>query len=269
MAFFYPSITSEDATEPFELQVARGMIAGHKPLFKFGLNSDINGSLETIWSHSTPYVYPTAATVMKVSSSSASDTADGTGARTVFVAGLDANYNEISETVTLTGQTSVNTTQLFLRVFRSYVVTAGSGGTAAGTLYIGTGTVTSGVPATIYAVIDVGDNQTNMAMWTVPAGYTLYIYRGTFSAASNNAAQFVLGKFMVRPFGSVFRNAADVTVNSNVFGYDFEIPLAVPEKSDIEARAIALAGTNFYVTASFEGVYVAGASAAAPGIPRI
>lgn len=269
MSFFYPSITSEDRTEPFELQVARGLIAGHKPLFKFGVNPDNNGTLETVWSHSSLYVYPTTATVMKVSSTSADDTAAGTGARTMLVAGLDANYNEISETVTLNGQSAVLTTNSFLRVFRAYVVTAGSGGTAAGTLYVGDGTVTSGVPATVYAMIDVGDNQTNMAMWTVPAGYTLYIHRGTFSAASNNAAQYVLGKFMVRPFGGVFRNAADITVNSNVFGYDFEIPLAVPEKSDIEARAIALAGTNFYVTASFEGIYIAGAATPAPGTPRI
>lgn len=269
MAFFYPSITSEDKTEPFELQATRGMVAGHKPLFKFGLNSDINGSIETVWSHSSLYVYPTTAAVMKVSSTSADDAAAGTGARTVIVAGLDADYNEISETVTLNGQTAVLTTNSFIRVFRAYVVTAGSGGTAAGTIYVGAGSVTAGVPATVYAVIEIGDNQTVMAMWTVPAGYTFYIYRGTFSAASNNAAQYVLGKFMVRPFGGVFRNAADITVNSNVFGYDFKIPLAVAEKSDIEARAIALSGTNFYVTASFEGIYVAGAPAAAPGTPRI
>ena len=269
MSFFYPSITSQDHTEPFELQVSRRMIPGHKPLFKFGLNPDINGTLEAIWSHSIPYVYPTAATVMKVSSTSTSDAAGDTGARTVYVAGLDANYNEINEIVTLNGQTAVNTTNLFLRVFRAYVVTAGSANTAIGDLYIGVGTVTSGIPATVYAKIDISDNQTNMAMWTVPANHTLYIYRGTFSAASNNAAQYVLGKFMIRNIGGVFRNAADVTMNSNVFGYDFEIPLAVPEKTDIEARAIALSGSNFYVTAAFEGIYIEGAAAPAPGISRI
>lgn len=256
MASVLSSITRMGLYEPFDLQVARGQITGHKSLFKFGNNSDINGSLETIWSHGGLYVYPTSAIQMKVSSSSASDTGSGTGARTVLVAGLDADYNEISEVVTLTGQTEVLTTNTFIRVFRAYVVTAGSGNTAAGTIYIGTGTVTAGVPATVYAEIPLGENQTLMAIWTVPAGYTLYLYRGTFSAASNNAAQYILGKFMVRPFGGVFRNSADVTANSNVIPYDFEIPLAVTEKSDIEARAIALAGTNFYTTASFEGIYI-------------
>jgi hypothetical protein len=253
---FKPSITLYERNEPFELQLARGLIDGHKTLFKFGNNPDSNGTLETVWSHSTLYVYPTAATVMKVSSTSANDNIAGTGARTVLVAGLDADYNEVSEIVTLTGQTPVLTTTIFLRVFRAYVVTAGVNNTAAGTIYIGNGVVTAGVPASVYAEIPLGENQTLMAMWTVPAGYTFYMYRGSFSAASNNASQYVLGKFMVRPLGGVFRNAADVTANSNVIQYDFEIPLAIPEKADIEARVIALAGTNFYITASFEGVYI-------------
>jgi hypothetical protein len=256
MASVLSSISRFGLTEPFDLQVARGQITGHKTIFKFGNNSDINGALETIWSRGGLYVYPTSAIQMKVSSSSANDAALGTGAQTVSVQGLDQNYNEVAETVTLTGQTEVLTTNTFIRVFRAFVITAGSGGTAAGTIYVGTGTVTAGVPATVYAEIALGDNQTTMATWTVPAGYTFFVYRGTFSAASNNVSQYILGKFMFRPLGGVFRNAADVTVNTGAIQYDFELPLALPEKSDIEARAIALSGTNFYVTASFEGVYI-------------
>lgn len=256
MSTILSSITRQGTYEPFELQISRNQIQGHKTLFQFGNNEDVNGTSEIIWSQGGAYTYPTAATQVKVSSASANDAAAGTGARTVVVAGLDANYNEIQETVTLNGQTEVLTTNLFIRVFRAFVVTAGSGGTAAGVIYVGTGTVTAGVPATVLAAIPLGANQSQMAMWTVPAGYTLYVYGGTFTAASNNVAHYALGLFLVRPFGSVFRNVADITVNSNVFRYDWEIPLPVPEKSDIEARAIGLSGTNFYVTASFEGVYI-------------
>jgi len=250
------SITRTGSTEPFELQVARGQIPWHNLLFKFGNNSDINGSLETIWSGGGLYVYPTSAIIMTVSSSSANDTSGGTGARTVLVSGLDANYYEISEIVTLSGQTPVNTVNSYIRMFRAFVVTAGSGGTAAGTIYVGDGTVTAGVPATVYAEIVLGENQTTMALWTVPAGYTAYISAGTFSAASNNVSQYILGKFVFRPFGGVFRNAADITVNTDVFRYEWDYPLALPEKTDLEARAIALSGTNFYVTASFELIYI-------------
>jgi len=251
-----PSLTIQGKNEPFELQVARGQIEGHKTLFKFGNNADINGSLETVWSQGGLYSYPAAAIQMKVSSSSTNDTALGTGARTIFVYGLDANYNEITETVTLNGQTEVLTTNSYLRVNRAFVVTAGSGGTAAGDIYVGTGTVTAGVPATVYALISLGENQTTMAVWTVPAKHTLYLYRTFFSAASNNAAHYILGKLVIRSQDEVFRNAADVTVNSAAVPYHFEIPLIIPEKTDIETRAIALSGTNFYVTAAFEGTYI-------------
>ncbi len=252
----YISQSQYGKNEDFNLQIARRQIQGHKSLFKFGNNPDVNGSLETIWSGSSMYVYPTSAIQMKVSSANANDTALGTGARTVSVQGLDKEYNEISETVILNGQTPVLTINTFIRVFRVFVITAGSTNTAQGIIYVGDGVVTAGVPAIVYAEIPLGENQTLMAIWTVPANYTLYVYRATFSAASNNAAQYILGKFVIKPFNSVFRNAADVTANSNIFSYDFEIPLAISEKSDVEARAIALSGTNFYVTASFEGAYI-------------
>jgi len=250
------SITRMGLYEPWELQVSRGQITYHKTLFKYGSNTDVSGSLETIWSAGGLYAYPAAASVMKVSSSSTDDAEDGTGARTIQVYGLDANYNEITETVILDGQTEVNTTNSYLRVFRAFVASAGSGGTAAGTIYVGTGTVTSGVPATIYAEIPVGANQTLMAVWTVPAGYTAYISHGSLSGASNNATHALLGQLCFRPFGGVMRVAAEVTLNNGFVPFDFEYPIALPEKTDIECRAAAISGTNFYTTATFELVYI-------------
>jgi hypothetical protein len=250
------STTKAGKNEPFELQVARGQISWHRTLFKYGSNPDITTVEETVWSQGGIYSYPSAASVMSVSSSSANDAGAGTGARTVTVSGLDANYNEISETITLSGQTGVNTTLSFLRVFRAFVVTAGSGGTAAGTIYVGTGTITLGVPANIYSAIPLGANQTLMSLWTVPAGYTAYLLGGKFSASSNNASHTALGRFLFRPFGGVFRVAADVTLNNGFANYNFILPLAIPEKSDIETRAIALSGSGFYVTASFEIMYI-------------
>lgn len=250
------SITRTGAYEPFELQVSRGQIPWHKTLFKYGSNSDIDSALETIWSAGGLYSYPSAAIQMKVSSSSTDDAALGTGARTIMVYGLDANYNEINEAVTLNGQTEVLTTKSFLRVFRAFVATAGSGGTAAGTIYVGTGTVTAGVPATIYAEIPLGANQTLMAVWTVPAGYTAYFSHGTLSAASNNATHTLLGQLCFRPLGGVMRTAVEVTINNGFIPFNFEYPLALPEKTDIEARAAAISGSNYYTTATFDIVYI-------------
>jgi len=112
------SISRFGTSEPFELQAARSQISFHKTLFKYGYNPNIINVDETIWDGGGIYAYPAAAAIMYVSSSSANDTSAGTGARTVLVSGLDANYNEVEETVTLNGQTQVATTTEFLRVFR-------------------------------------------------------------------------------------------------------------------------------------------------------
>jgi len=236
--------------------VSAGAVTGTRSVFKFGFNADINGSEETIWDYGGIYEHPAAAIQMSVSSSSVDDTAAGTGARTVSVAGLDANYNEISEIVTLNGQTSVLTSASFLRVNRAFVVSAGSGGTAAGEIYIGTGVVSAGVPATVYAYIPLGDNQTLMAVWTVPAGYTGYLLKGNIGTGTANINQYITARLVQRPFGSVFRTAAKITLQRGEINLDFVFPVPFAEKTDIEVRAFS-SGANNLVFADFFIIYVA------------
>ena len=256
MATIISSITRQGAFEPFELQVARGQIDAHKALFKFGINGDVGTSVETVWAQGGTYAYPAAATVMKISSSSADDTSAGTGARSIAIFGLDANYNEISESVLLDGQTAVNTGNSYLRISRMYVTTAGSGATAAGTIYAGTGSVTSGVPATVYGMITLTANQTQMAFWTVPAGYTLYLMGTFFTSANSTANASTNFQLIQRPLGGVFRIQSSArTAGNGDFVIDLHTPLAFTEKTDIEIRAIASAGAS-NVSAEFEGIYI-------------
>jgi hypothetical protein len=250
------SVSQRGKYEPFELQVARGQIAWHNALFKFGINADVGSSIETVWAQGGTYAYLDAATILKISSSSANDTSDGTGARTVYISGLDGSYNEINEVVTLNGQTEVNTTKSYLRVFRIYVVTAGNGATAAGTIYAGTGTVTSGVPANIYGIIGIGANQTQMALWTVPAGYTLYLTGVFYSSGGTTANAFTNFQLNQRSLGGVFRQQSSTRVAANgSFVLDLHTPLRFPEKTDLEVRAVTSSGSAS-VSAEFEGIYI-------------
>src|SRR6478736_1447214 len=92
------SVSNNGKTEEFYLQVSRGQIPGHRSITRAGLNQDIDsGAYESLWDHGGLYVFPPSASVMTVSSSSTADAVAGTGARTVLVAGLDANYAEIQE----------------------------------------------------------------------------------------------------------------------------------------------------------------------------
>ena len=253
------SITQVGTSEPFELQVARGQIPGHKLKFKFGTNGAVGDTEETIWAEGGLYVYPTSATQMTVSSSSADDTAAGTGARTINIEGLDADYNEVSEYIILNGQTPVTTVNSYLRINRGIVLTAGSGGKNAGIIRAGTGTVTSGVPANVFLSIDGdGDNQTLMCLWTVPAGYTAFLVQTNVSTGnSSNTPALLRTTIVARPHGGVFNTAERITLKdgNQLQGYNF--PLRFTEKTDLEVRAQSTSGSvTFDCSASIEFIYI-------------
>jgi len=251
------SISRFGTTEEFYLQVARSQIAGHETIFKFGFNPDVDDALETIWAEGGLYSYLSAATILKVSSSSTADTAAGTGARTVEIFGLDGNYNEISETVTLNGQTAVNTTNSYLRINRGIVRSAGSGGQNAGVIYAGTGTVTAGVPANTYLSIAIGDNQTLMALWTVPAGYTAFLLQTDVTLATIQNNKYCTAKLVARPYGEVFQ-VKDVFVKSQGSTTQvYSIPIRFDEKTDLEWRAIGdSAGADIAISGAMDIVYI-------------
>jgi len=241
MAREVSSITRVGTSEPFELQVSRGQIAYHEFIHKFGYNPAIGASDETVWSQGGLYVYPASASTMYISSSSAADTAAGTGARTATVFGLDANFEQISVTVSLNGQTGVqlNGALNWYRVNRIVVNTAGSGGANAGVLYVGTeATPPGGVPTNKYATVSIGDNQTLMCLWTVPVGYTAYLHQKDVSASSS-AGKFAVFTLVSRPDGGVFNVKDRVTLSNNSTTIPYWNPIVFTEKTDIEVRAVA------------------------------
>jgi len=246
--------------EPYELQVSKGQIAGASTLYKFGTNPDVNGTEETVWSVGGDYPWPTAAFTAFISSSSTADTSAGTGAQTVTVEGVDENYAAQSITVSMNGQTQVQIGDAsgWLRVNRIFVATSGSGGTAAGTIYVANSGVTSGVPTGVtYGQIVQGDNQSQMSVYTVPAGFTLYLDDVTFTAAIALANKNVTAKFVTRDVGSnTFRTRIIQTVQSNLLVLPFQYPLSIAEKTDVECRASSDT-INVVVGASFQGVLIA------------
>ena len=241
-----------------DLEVSKGNIPGATAVFKFGYNPDVNGTEETIWNNGGDYDWEalTAATRMYFSSTSANDSIADIGARQVVIQGLDANYVEITETVDLTGQTQAATTQEFLRVNRAYVLTAGSSGTSIGTIYgsseVG---VAAGVP-TGNIVINMGLlNQSQLGIYTVPAGRTFYLDDLNFTAGISQASKTATVRAVVREFGGVFRTRYINVVQSNQLIAKFEYPLAIPEKSDIELRVVTNSSNN-QIGGSFQGVLI-------------
>ena len=148
-----------------------------------GYNAAVSTATD-LWPQNTVRTLPTAGFTIGVSSSSASDTAAGTGARTVQVDFLDINFVPYTITVTLNGQTLVSDTTQVTKAFRINdirVVTTGTGNTNAGDIYVydNTDTVTAGVPQTpakIFHKVVLGETVGRGGFYTVPAGCSMEIY---------------------------------------------------------------------------------------------
>ena len=86
-----------------------------------------------------------------------------------------------------------------------------TGGTAAGTLYIANSGVTSGVPTgTTYARLQTV-NQTQMAVYTVPAGHTLYLDDLVFTAAISQANNYATVSLIRETLAQTFQDKVSLT----------------------------------------------------------
>ena len=239
----FRSITQIGTSEPFELQVARGQIPGHSALHKFGAVPEMSvNTTGTVWDIDDT-LYPwsafSSASVLTVDRASASD-----AGKTIVIQGLDENYQEITENVTLTNATGNTTTRTFIRVYRSYMYN----GSAANV-----GNIDIKVSATVVARISAGNSQTLMGVYTVPAGYSLYLTQGVMSVKSGADAT---GNFFVRYGGeTAFRIAHTFEVASAEYFYAFHVPFALPEKSDVDIRA-SVRSNNARVTAAFDAYLI-------------
>ena len=142
---------------------------------KFGRIPDIDSAdtNEDVWDGTGAYAgFLSANTAMTISSGSTSDDVGSTGATEVHVIGLVENsagdWVVTEEDVTLDGRSGVNLANSYIRVFRAYVTATGTGKQNAGNIYIGSGTITTGVPANVYAQIQATVGQTLMAIYTTP-----------------------------------------------------------------------------------------------------
>jgi hypothetical protein len=216
----YSSATRQGAYEPFELQVSRGQVDGHEVLNVFGYSTATPSSgFIAAWENNTAYAFPTAASTMVVTSSSASDTAV-----TILISGLDANYERISESVALNGTTAVTTTKVFFRINSVLTIL----GNAVGTVYV------KNAGGTTYAQIAIGSGKTNMSIYTVPAGYTAYWTQfDSFSSTSVTSGVYATFRALLTSPTGV--NNVTLTIPFlNDFSVTRPYPVAYVEKTDVQ-----------------------------------
>lgn len=235
--------TQQVVARSYELDAAKGLLANTLTRQLSAYNPSVGTTYEPIWaeSGSTTYPYPTAAQTLTISSSSASDTAAGAGAQSVKVEYLKSDYTLVTATYSMNGQTAVTIDTDGFRVNSVEVATwggAGIQGANVGTIYVGYGTVTSGVPANILASVTIGENKSHQSMYTVPAGRTAATlgFRLYSTAAST-----VNLKHHLQGAGG-FISDSITNVNGSVTATQ-NIPVVYPEKTDLIVMAKSAVGT--------------------------
>ena len=241
MSYDIRSISQVGTSEPFELQVARGQIPGHQFLHRMGRVPQMsNNTTGTVWDVNDT-IYPwsawdTAGTIT-VSRANVAD-----AGKKVIISGLDADYNPVTTTITLTNATGNTSSTVFSRID-----TVRMNGTSANTGQIN---VLKGVTTVSRIVAGVG--QSLKGTYTVPAGYTAYLTQGVMTIQNGADAT---GTFFYRLPGDRFFIGHTFEVASSEYHYGFTCPFAVPEKTDIDVRA-SVRTNNALLTAAYDMILI-------------
>ena len=229
--------------------------AGRTPyssINKFGRSTAITtGNTWEIWDGNSAYIWPTSATITHLWSAVDSATTQGV---VVEIQGLDTNYSLVAQNVTTNASDSTTGVALgtaLRRVFRMKVLDASVMDQA---LRVGpTG------KASYQAQISIGNNQTLMAIYTVPAGKTAYMtgYYATANPGGGAPTTFNVSLWAtdnVNGYAAQLKHIQGVSADVDAYGrmqHFFQPYYKFTEKTDIILKG-SPTGASVDVSAGFD-----------------
>jgi len=239
-------VSSYSAGQPNTKPYITEVLAGHFPISNYisitgtrNVNTttpSVVGNCATIV---LPFPYFTTPQKVYFASTSNSDTSTGIGARALVTTGLNENYETVSELIFLNGQTPVASVNNYIRpidftlLFFGTNVTTQGDPSAVGTVRMGYGTFTAGVPQYVFNCVIIGDTTSRTAVFTVPAGYTAFWYSMATSVQPkpNDIAVLFSVKFRLFGYQAWYSTVEYCLSDSTVYE-----PIVLPEKTDIQVR---------------------------------
>lgn len=215
-------------------------------------------SLSRLVLRATSFSEQTTNAQRSISSTSASDTAAGVGARTIELFYLDENFNgPYSEVLTLNGTTPVDTvaTNICL-IERIEVLEVGSTGPSVGTIRLHS---TTGGGGSVIASIPAGDGRTRYSHHYIPAGKNMYLQ--SISCSCTGLAYLVdasIRKYAI-PIGSTVYATrpvvAPIRVDPNsppsVITFTDPYQITGPAKFELYARCDLVTAGTIYADYSY------------------
>lgn len=249
------------------LAISEGIVTGKDYIHKFGFAPDFDyGDGEvTIWDgaddaglNQMDYVFSTSTAIDSISSSDAADT------QQIKIQGLDDTYELVTQIATLSGQTRVALGTSLRRVFR---LKNNNGTDLAGNVYVYENTALSGgVPTDttkIRAIIQNGNNQTLMAVYSVPASKTAYMRSWYASTAGASKTSSYIIRLWAREYDETagahkawqLKHITSVADGGTTYiQHEYTEPQKFPEKADIymSVEATAAGATAAAFSAGFD-----------------
>ena len=206
---------------------------------KFGENSAVGTSTETVWSPGGLYVYPSADGVLTVASDAGGTDEGGQ----VTIQGCNEANTEVEATVTLDVTGAATTTEQFFRVFRAFYADT-----------VTTGTVTISHGTLTVAQVAAAVRQTQMAVYSaVDRGKRCFITFVKYESGANDEVDFWL--FVRNSPTKPFRARDSALSSGGPVPHPFVSGVEVPIGGDVEVRAARVSGASARVTAEFTVEY--------------
>ena len=211
--------------------IARLNIAEATPVNLFGYNAVVGTGYETLWNVGGKYPINATEGTLSVVSSAAGDSS-----KRVLIQGVDGEFKAVSQVVTLNAAdatTPVVSTVEFMRVNQVILLDGENAGNI---------TVTRG--ASTLGYIAIGEGISQACQYTVPEGYSLYIFRITLNSATANGNKYIRFRNVTQnKDGRVIKVARATTAVSQV-QYDRQIPFRIDECTYFEFEAQSSSSNN-------------------------
>lgn len=247
------------ATRPtdYRTEVALGRRQGADLWNKWGYNLDVDIGTELVASWGGSFTINTTARTLSIVSDSANDDDGGTGCNSIVIYGIDENWNEATEVVTLNGLTPVVTTSTWIGLNRVAMYLCGSGRVNAGTI-----TATKTTDLDTIGQIPAGEGVSQQCIFYVPVSHKFNAEWMLLNAARQAGGNNPIVTFKMWVYSALNNGKQDVfryTINTAV-NVEKELtpklPFPIGEKSIIWIEATTDLN-NTEVGARFSGMLIA------------
>jgi len=224
------SVINKYSLEGLDISIGK---EGYDSVFKFCRNPSTGTSEEVIWDLGDDYTFLNSSEPLRIVSTSVDDVYGGDGSWNIAVYGLDNDYNEIFEIVTLNGTTPVYTQNSYVRTYRSHVINSGLA-TAIENANLGDITLTANDSNIAQAAILTHNGQTLMCVYTVPNDKTAFVTGISVNVGQGKQA-FMKAKARNCDNSSIcsFSTKYSIDLYQDTFFGELRVPLRLEEKTDV------------------------------------